>query len=295
MSLSTEEPPKPEPLPKHVPSSIDREWDLEVEKENLRIRGANNGSNNHATESDSLLGNDDHPHHFSNRVGWLRAMVLGANDGLVSVGSVMLGVAGAAYINSGKIDNLTIVLSGISALVAGALSMGIGEFVSVHSQKDAEQTDIRREKRELLFNPQKEMEEIVRAYMKKGLSRDLAEQVANQLHETKEKALRAHLQEELNLNPDDMANPLQAAVVSALSFTIGGGSPLIAAGVAHSKEGQVAGIVSTCSIGFLFFGALGAHLGGSPMLKPSVRVLVGGLIAMAITFGVGVLFGATVG
>jgi len=222
-------------------------------------------------------------------------MVLGANDGLVSTGSVMMGVAGAAWIGSGEYNHLTIILTGLSALVAGALSMAIGEFVSVHSQKDTEKTDIEREKWELLNNPEKEMQEIVHAYQRKGLTRDLAEQVANQLCSTKEKALRTHLAEELNLDPDELAQPLQAAVVSALSFSLGALGPLIMAIAFHDARSQILSMTCMSFVELFACGVFGAYLGGAPLIKAGLRVLIGGLIALGITFGVGIIFGVSIG
>jgi len=252
--------------------------------------------NSSINEQSSLIPEKHDEHHYSNRTGWLRAMVLGANDGLVSTGSVMMGVAGANWINSGSdYNHLAIVLTGLSALVAGALSMAIGEFVSVHSQKDTEKTDIEREKWELLNNPEKEMQEIVEAYQRKGLTRDLAEQVASQLCSTKEKALRAHLAEELNLDQDELSNPLQAALVSALSFSIGALGPLIMAIVFKDAMSQILAMTCLCIAELFGCGVFGAYLGGAPLLKAGMRVLIGGSLAMGITFGVGISFGVSVG
>jgi len=276
-------------------STVDKEWNAAVEKERKDAKERKSDGYG-AVETDSLLGDKPDEHHYSNRTGWLRAMVLGANDGLVSTSSVMMGVAGANWVESGsQYNHLAIVLTGLSALVAGALSMAIGEFVSVHSQKDTEKTDIDREKWELLNNPDKEMQEIVQAYQRKGLSRELAEQVAGQLCATKEKALRAHLAEELNLDQDELSNPLQAAVVSALSFSLGALGPLIMAIVFHEAQSQILSMACISFVELFACGILGAHLGGAPLFRAGMRVLIGGLLALGITFGVGIAFGAATG
>jgi len=286
-------------------SSIEREWELAVQQDNLKLK------QNAAEESvlaNELVGLTFQPnesqsgekfvhdeHHFSNRTGWLRAMVLGANDGLVSVGAIMLGISGASLLQNKSYDHISVTLGGISGLVAGAFSMACGEFVSVYSQRDTENADIAREKWELLHNPDKERAELVEAYQKKGLTQNTARVVADELMCTRTKALQAHLQEELHMDQEDLSNPVLAATVSAVAFSAGAAGPLVAAAVTKTAEAQ---ILAVCLVSFVLlaiFGAIGAQLGGAAKFRAAIRVLIGGMLAMAATFGIGCAFGNSVG
>ena len=223
--------------------------------------------------------------HFSHRIGLLRAMVLGANDGLISTACLILGVAAA------DAERGTIITAGIAALVAGAASMAIGEYVSVSSQRDSEQADIAKEMWELEHTPEHELDELTAIYKGKGLTQELARAVAIQL--TKEDALKVHMAEELGISQLTLARPLQASVSSALSFSVGAAIPLIAVSVASASQR----ITTTVLVALLTLVALGlasSKAGGAQPLKPTLRVLVGGAIAMAFTMAVGSLVGGVV-
>eukprot|EP00475_Leptophrys_vorax_P021650 TRINITY_DN2940_c0_g2_i1.p1 TRINITY_DN2940_c0_g2~~TRINITY_DN2940_c0_g2_i1.p1 ORF type:complete len:264 (+),score=85.44 TRINITY_DN2940_c0_g2_i1:34-825(+) len=224
-------------------------------------------------------------HHFSHRSPWLRALVLGANDGLVSVASVMFGVGG------GSDSRHTLILAGLSALIGGALSMAVGEFISVYSQKDTEMADLAKEKFELENAADKELKELAMIYQERGLSKDLALKVATEL--TEKDALRAHARDELGIDMDELANPAQAAGASFLAFVSGAAIPLLAGAFWTGQTARLISMLIFSSIGLLAFGALGARLGGAPMIKASIRVLIGGLVAMGITFGIGKAFGSS--
>lgn len=213
-------------------------------------------------------------------------MVLGANDGIVSTAALLLGVAAA---DSGRDAILT---AGIAGLVAGAISMALGEYVSVASQRDSERSDIAKETWELENQHDHELEELVAIYQSRGLSRPLAEQVAAEL--TAHDALEAHLRDELGISRDDLARPLQAAGSSAVAFAIGAGIPLVAAAIAGDGP-RMAAIVIVSVLCLLVLGYTGARLGGAPAARPIARVLLGGVAAMAATILVGSLFGAVVG
>jgi VIT1/CCC1 family predicted Fe2+/Mn2+ transporter len=220
--------------------------------------------------------------HRSNRSGWLRAAVLGADDGIVSVASLMLGVAASAASGS------AVLLAGLAGLVAGAMSMAAGEYVSVSSQRDAELADSAREAWELKTHPAEELGELAALYVERGLDPVLAHEVAEQL--SARNALEAHLRDELGIRQESRARPLQAAAVSALSFAIGGGLPLAVASV------TAAGIrLATIAVSTLLFlaalGSVGAMLGGASQRHGAVRVLVGGAAAMLITAVIGRLAG----
>ena len=223
--------------------------------------------------------------HKVERVGWLRAAVLGANDGIVSTASLIVGVASAG---TGK---SAVIVAGLAGLVAGAMSMAAGEYVSVHSQADAEKADLEREKRELATDIEGELMELAGIYVARGLDPTLAGQVAEQLME--HDALGAHARDELGLTPGTSARPLQAAGFSAVSFALGAGIPLgIAALVPYSMTVVV---VIGFSLGLLaFLGGLAARAGGASILVGAVRVTFWGLIAMLVTSVVGYLFGAVV-
>jgi VIT1/CCC1 family predicted Fe2+/Mn2+ transporter len=224
--------------------------------------------------------------HMVRRIGWLRAAVLGANDGLVSTASLVVGVAAAG---SGKPD---ILIAGLAGLVAGAMSMAAGEYVSVSSQADAERADLARETRELAETPEAELEELTRIYVERGLDLELAEKVALQL--TERDALGSHAREELGISEIVTARPIQAALVSALTFAIGAVFPLIIALVA--PERQIAIVVAASTIiGLAALGGLGASAGGAGIVRGAVRVAFWGALAMAATAAVGALFGVVAG
>jgi VIT1/CCC1 family predicted Fe2+/Mn2+ transporter len=213
----------------------------------------------------------------------LRAAVLGANDGIVSTASLVLGVAASGASAS------AILTAGIAGLVAGALSMAAGEYVSVSSQRDAEQADIRLEQRELRTDPPGELRELAEIYERRGLPPDLAAEVARAL--TSGDALQAHLRDELGLSEDRLARPLQAAWASALSFSTGAALPLLAVALVPSAARIVATVaVTLIALGLL--GDLGARLGGAPRRRATIRVVSWGAIAMAITAAIGALVGA---
>ena len=216
------------------------------------------------------------------RIGWLRAAVLGANDGLVSTASLVVGVAAAG---SGRDE---ILIAGLAGPVAGAMSMAAGEYVSVSSQTDAEQADLARETRELRETPESELGELAQVYRARGLVEALAQQVAVQL--TERDALGAHARYELGISETVVAHPLQAAVVSALAFSVGAVTPLIFALIAPT--GQISLIVAGVTLAALaVLGGLGNSAGGAGILKGGVRVTFWGALAMAATAGAGLIFG----
>ncbi|WP_228242351.1 VIT family protein [Porphyrobacter sp. GA68] len=224
--------------------------------------------------------------HTVHRVGWLRAAVLGANDGLVSTASLIVGVAAAG---SGRGE---ILVAGLAGLVAGAMSMAAGEYVSVSSQADAEKADLARETAELATTPDAELEELTGIYMQRGLDRTLAEQVARQL--TANDALAAHARDELGITDMASARPVQAALVSAATFATGAAVPLLIA--ALTPVAAILPVIAFSTlIGLAVLGGLGAQAGGAPLLAGTVRVTFWGALAMAATAAVGALFGANVG
>ncbi len=223
--------------------------------------------------------------HKSGRAGWLRAAVLGANDGLLSVASLMMGVR-ASTSSRGPL-----LVAGFAALAAGALSMAAGEYGSVSSQRDTERADLAREARELETMPEAELAELAAIYQGRGLSRPLAQKVAAELSATN--ALEHHAREELGLELGNLARPVQAALVSAGSFAVGGMLPVLIALLISGSGGQVA-MVSGTLAGLVALGAVGARLGGAPMLRAAVRMVVLGGTAMAVTSLVGKLVGGAV-
>ena len=227
--------------------------------------------------------------HRAHRAGWLRAAVLGINDGLVSTASLMVGVATA----SAGLDNAsTIIIStGAAGIAAGALSMAVGEYISVSSQTDIEESDRLLEIEHLAIDPEGELEELVAIYKERGLDEPLARAVATQL--TEKDALNAHLRDELGHHPHSKARPVQASIASALSFAIGGFIPFLAA-FAPTIGTISASIVGFTIVGLIVAGAVGAKTAGSKLLIPTLRVLIGGCIGMAITAGIGQLFHASV-
>jgi VIT1/CCC1 family predicted Fe2+/Mn2+ transporter len=228
-----------------------------------------------------------HPEaHYVHRIGWLRAAVLGANDGIVSVASVLVGVAAA-----GSPHN-TVVLSGLAALVAGAMSMAAGEYVSVSSQADTEAADLAREKSELEIHWDDELEELATIYERRGLDPQLAHQVARQLME--KDALGAHAREELGITEVTTSNPLQAAWTSGVTFTAGAALPLIAAWLTFGRY-TVAAVAIVSLLVLVVLGALGAQTGGASLWKGALRVAFWGILAMIVTYAVGALFGTVAG
>ncbi len=223
--------------------------------------------------------------HAVDRIGWLRAAVLGANDGIVSTASLIVGVAAAAATRG------DILLTGIAGLVAGAMSMAAGEYVSVSSQSDTEKADLARETKELSDDPGFELEELTQIYVERGLAPDLARQVALQLSERD--ALKAHARDELHISDMTAARPVQAALTSAATFAIGASLPLVLVLVA--PVATLVPAVSVASLAFLaLLGAVGARAGGANMVTAVIRVTFWGAIAMAITAGIGRIFGAVV-
>ena len=218
------------------------------------------------------------------RIGWLRAAVLGANDGIVSTASLVIGVAAAA---AGKAE---ILLVGSAGLAAGALSMAAGEYVSVSSQADTEKADLERERQELETQPEVELDELTKIYVDRGLEQGLARKVAEQL--TAHDALAAHSRDELSITALTTARPLQAAIASAATFTVGAALPLLV--VLATPPGSLIWSVGLTSLFFLaLLGVLGARGGGAPVGKAVLRVVFWGALAMAVTAGVGAIFGAT--
>jgi VIT1/CCC1 family predicted Fe2+/Mn2+ transporter len=221
--------------------------------------------------------------HLSHRSNWLRAAVLGANDGIVSTASLVLGVAAAGA------SGAAIVTAGVAGLVAGALSMAAGEYVSVSSQRDAEQADIRLEERELRRDPAGELRELAGIYRERGLPPQLAAEVAEAL--SRRGALRAHIRDELGLDGERLARPFQAAWTSALSFSAGAALPLLAVGVTPAAARATTAIVVTL-VALALLGDIGARLGGAPGRRAAMlRVVSWGVAAMAITAGIGALVG----
>lgn len=223
--------------------------------------------------------------HRTQHIGWLRAAVLGANDGIVSTASLILGVAAASATQG------PVLVAGVAGLVAGAMSMAAGEYVSVSSQSDTERADIEREKIELATDAVRELGELTNIYVQRGLDVNLARQVAAQL--TAKDALGSHARDELGISAAVSANPLQAALVSALSFVVGAGLPLITAWATPFE--LLKPVVAGTSLLFLvILGGLAAYTGGAGMVKGVLRVAFWGALAMAITAGVGMVFEVSV-
>ncbi|MBP2562419.1 VIT1/CCC1 family predicted Fe2+/Mn2+ transporter [Neorhizobium galegae] len=224
-----------------------------------------------------------HENHLVSRIGWLRAAVLGANDGIVSTASLIVGVASASA------ESSEILVAGVAGMVAGAMSMAAGEYVSVSSQSDTEQADLARERHELATQPEAEREELAQFYVKRGVEIELARRVADQLMQ--KDALETHARDELGISEVTTARPVVAALTSALTFAVGAAMPLGLVLVAPSHS-----LVMTVSIASLLFlallGAVGARAGGANVLKATVRVTFWGAFAMALTAGIGALFGS---
>ena len=223
--------------------------------------------------------------HRTSRIGWLRAAVLGANDGIVSTASLVAGVAAA---NAGRSE---ILVAGVAGLVAGAMSMAAGEYVSVSSQADTERADIERERKELATDYEHEREELAAIYVKRGLEPSLAKQVANQMmaHD----ALTAHARDELGISETLSARPVQAALASAGTFALGAAMPL-ATVLATPATALIPSVMGTSVVFLALLGGLGARAGGAPVMRAALRVTFWGVLAMALTAGVGALFGAVV-
>ncbi len=220
--------------------------------------------------------------HLSGRSGWLRAAVMGANDGILSTASLIAGVA------AGGADKPAILLAGFAGMVAGALSMAAGEYVSVSSQADVERADVQRERQELVDNPDGELNELAAIYRERGLSAALAQQVAEELTATD--ALAAHLRDEIGLTDLSPPRPVQAALVSAMTFAAGAAVPLgVAAAVPLS--GVALWVAAATLVGLGSLGGLGARAGGAPLQRAAVRVMVWGALAMAATSAIGALVG----
>ncbi len=223
--------------------------------------------------------------HLIARIGWLRAAVLGANDGIISTASLVVGVS-AASTNVSEV-----LIAGVAGLVAGAMSMAAGEYVSVSSQADTENADLARETRELASQPEAELEELAQIYVSRGVQLELARQVAGQM--MAKDAIAAHSRDELGLSDHVVARPIQAAMTSALTFTVGAAVPLAIALL--SPKTSLAVIVSVGSLLCLaVLGAVGARIGGAKILIPTIRVTFWGAFAMAATAAIGALIGHSV-
>jgi VIT1/CCC1 family predicted Fe2+/Mn2+ transporter len=217
--------------------------------------------------------------HKIHKAGWLRAAVLGANDGLVSTASLMIGVSAA------RADSF-LITAGAAGIAAGAMSMAVGEYISVRSQNDIEESDRLLEIEHLAIDPEGELEELIEIYMNRGLDKELATKVAVTM--TEKDALAAHLRDELGQHPHTKARPVQAAIASAVSFTIGGLVPFFGA-LAPTIGTKVLSIIGFTIAGLIGTGVLSARTAGSPYLKTTMRILIGGSLGMAITAGIGSL------
>lgn len=228
---------------------------------------------------------EPHGQELGEKLNWLRAGVLGANDGIVSVAGLVVGVAGATT------DRVVILTAGIAGLVAGALSMAGGEYVSVNTQRDTERAALKREKRELATMPDAELEELTGLYQERGLSRELAQRVAEELSERD--ALRAHAEAELQIDPENLTSPWQAAWASLLAFTVGAALPVVAiAAPPPSVRVWMCGVAVVVALGLTGF--ISARLGGANVRRAIARNVIIGTLTMLVTYYVGVLFGAAV-
>lgn len=228
---------------------------------------------------------EPHSNGLQARLNWLRAGVLGANDGIISTAGLVVGVAAATS------DRTAILIAGVASLVAGAVSMALGEYVSVSSQRDTERALIAREQRELAEDPEAELAELAGIYRRKGLSPDTAFRVAAEL--TERDALAAHVDAELGLDPHQRTNPWHAATASAVAFTLGAALPLLAMAFAPVAD-RVLVTVGAVVLALAVTGSMSAWFGKAHRLRAIIRLLVGGGLAMAVTWGIGTLFGATV-
>ena len=228
--------------------------------------------------------NELHSESFASRLNWLRAGVLGANDGIVSMAALLVGVAGAG--TSAHI----LFVTGIAGLVAGALSMAMGEYISVSSQRDSEKSLLDKERYELKHEADKELEELMLIYRRKGLKQETAHQVALEL--TAHDALAAHVDAELGMNPNDLTNPIHAAVASAIAFTLGGVIPVMAI-IVPSPVLRIPVTFAAVLLALVLTGILSAKMSETSKRKVTLRVVIGGIFAMAVTFGIGSLFGVS--
>lgn len=243
------------------------------------------GHREHLKQADMNAGTSHSEKHLVDRIGWLRAAVLGANDGIVSTASLIVGVAAAAAKQN------DVLIAGVAGLVAGAMSMAAGEYVSVSSQSDTERADVARERKELSENVEFEQKELAEIYVNRGVDKELALQVAKQL--MAKDALAAHARDELGISEITTARPIQAALTSAASFSVGAAMPLLM--VILSTPGALVSLVTGASLVFLaLLGAIGARAGGANVFRATVRVTFWGALAMAITAGIGKLFGTVV-
>lgn len=228
--------------------------------------------------------NEPHGSGVSQRLNWLRAGVLGANDGIVSVASLVVGVAGATT------DSAALLTAGVAGLVGGAISMALGEYVSVSSQRDSERALISKEREELRTMPAQELAELTALYRRRGLSEETAERVAEEL--TAHDALAAHLEVELGIDQDDLVNPWHAAASSAIAFTLGALLPLLAI-LLPPPEARVPVTFVAVLLALALTGTVSARIGGSPPLRAALRLVVGGALALAATWLIGSLLGST--
>ena len=224
-----------------------------------------------------------HEIHFSHRMGWLRAAVLGANDGIISVSSLVVGIAASGA------SSHTILLTGVAGLVSGALSMAAGEYVSVKSQADVEEADLLKEAIELKRNPEFELKELTHIYIDRGLTPELAHEVAVQLMD--KDALQAHARDEIGISDIASAKPLQAAVASAAAFSVGASFPIITIALSAMAYMQYSIAIVTC-VALAGLGGLASYAGGAPVIRGALRVVFWGIIAMLCTKFIGSLFGA---
>lgn len=224
-------------------------------------------------------------HHYIHRAGWLRAAVLGANDGIISVTSLVMGMAASGA------STQVLLISCVAGLISGASSMAAGEYISVKSQSDIEEADLKIEARELKHNPQYELRELTQIYIQRGLDPDLAHEVAVQL--TAKDALEAHARDEIGINDATSANPIQAAISSALSFTLGALFPMFA--ILISPEAQISWVVMVVGVlSLAILGAVSSYFAGTSILKGSFRVTLWGILAMAFSSWIGSLFNVAV-
>ena len=224
--------------------------------------------------------------HRSGRAGWLRAAVLGSDDAIVSTASLMIGVAASSA------SREAILIAGVAGLVAGAMSMAVGEYVSVSSQRDAERADVEREKQELAGEPQAELQELATIYVKRGLEKDLAMKVAEQL--SARDRLGAHMRDELGIDQASLSRPMQAAWISAASFALFAVVPIVGLFVSPAAL-RIPLIAALSLVSLAALGAFGGYLGGAPMARASLRVTLGGALAMAVTAFIGRILGVSVG
>ena len=234
------------------------------------------------TEQPQEHGFEPHDAASNSKLNWLRAGVLGANDGIVSIAALMVGVAAATQ------DPAALLLTGVAGLSAGAISMALGEYVSVSSQRDSEKAWINKERRELEMFPEEELEELVALYEAKGLRPETARQVAVEMTEVD--ALKTHLDVELGINHEELTNPLHAAISSAVSFLVGALLPLLAV-LLTPEPAKIPATVAASLIALALTGGVGAYIGGAPMPRAILRVTIGGAAALAVTYFIGSLLG----